>query len=206
MDDMADKVRMNTIFNVVLNSDSRVVDGYFGEKRAVFQRAVKKARDIYGVFFKEMPDIVLTNAYPCEIDFWQSHKSLYPAQRIVKKGGVIIVCTPAPEGVSPVHTELLNFTSWPSNKIKTAYRRGELKNGVAAALAIAWAYVREKATVIMYSPGISQKNKTKLGFIHAPSIGWAVEEAFRRQGPKARMTVLTHAPDMLPVNSIAKNK
>ena len=199
MDDMADRVGMRTIFNVVMDSEGRVTDIFFGEMRAAFKAGVQAARRIYGVGYRETPDIVVANSYPCDLDFWQSHKAQYPAQRMVRPGGTIIICTPAPEGVSPVHTDLLDYTAWSSQRIKTAYREGRLKNGVAAALAVAWALVREKASVIMFSPGIPAEQKVKLGHTHAPSLQWAVEEALRRQGPEARMTVLTHAPDLLPI-------
>ena len=199
MDDMADMVGMNTIFNVVMDSHGGVMDLFFGEKRAAFLAGVKLATDIYGVTYNEVPDIVVSNSCPCDLDFWQSHKSLYPAQRMVKPGGVIVVCTPAPEGVSPVHTDLLDYTSWSSEEIKAGYRDGRISNGVAAALATAWAMVREKAEVVMYSPGIPESDKRRLGFSHAESIEEAVAEALRRQGPKARISVLTHAPDMLPI-------
>lgn len=201
MDDMAEKIGLKTIFNVVMNSDGGVVGVFFGEMRQTFKKAIKLARRIYGVEYHETPDVVLANSCPCDLDFWQSHKSQYPAQRMVKENGTIILCTPAPEGVSPVHTDLLSFTAWPSREIKEAYRRGELKNGVATALAVAWAMVREKANVITCSPGIPPEDKAKLGHTHAHSIEWALEEALRRQGPKARVTVLTHAPELLPIRA-----
>ncbi len=199
MDDMADRVGMRTIFNVVMDSQGGVVGVFYGEMRNAFNAAIELARDIYGVPFRETPDIVVANSYPCDLDFWQSHKSLYPAQRMVRPGGTIIVCTPAPEGVSPVHTELLDFTAWSSQKIQTAYRDGRLRNGVAAALATAWAMAREKASVIMYSPGIPAADKIRLGHTHAESIDDAIDKALRRHGSESRLSVLTHAPDMLPI-------
>lgn len=202
MDDMAERVGMRTIFNVVMDSEGRVTGIFYGERRAAFKAGVRAARDIYGVEYGETPDIVVANSFPCDLDFWQSHKSQYPAQRMVKPGGTIVICTPAPEGVSPVHTDLLDYTGWPSAEIKAAYRTGRLTNGVAAALAIAWALVREKASVITYSPGIPADHKAKLGHTHAPSVQWAVDEALKRQGPNARVTVLTHAPDLLPLKKI----
>ncbi len=114
MDDMADRVGMSTIFNVVMDSQGGVVGVFFGDMRSAFTAGVELARDIYGVAYHETPDIVLANSYPCDLDFWQSHKSQYPAQRMVRPGGTIIVCTPAPEGVSPVHTDLLDYTAWSS--------------------------------------------------------------------------------------------
>jgi lactate racemase len=199
MDDMAERVGMRTILNVVMDTEGRVTGIFHGERQAAFKRGVQAALRIYGVEYRETPDIVVANSFPCDLDFWQSHKSQYPAQRMVRPGGTIVVCTPAPEGVSPVHTELLEFTSWPSAEIKAAYRDGRLKNGVAAALAIAWAMVREKATVITYSPGIPEGDKARLGHTHAPGVQWAIDEALRRQGGAARVAVLPNAPDLLPI-------
>ncbi len=199
MDDMADKVGMKTIFNVVMDPNGGIAGIFYGEMRSAFLEGVKLARKIYGVAYHEVPDIVLANSCPCDLDFWQSHKAQYPAQRMIKQGGTIILCTPAPEGVSPVHTELLDFTAWSAARIRNAYRSGEIRNGVAAALAVAWALVREKASVITYSPGIPAGDKARLGHTHAASLDWAINEALRRQGSGARITVLTHAPDMLPI-------
>jgi lactate racemase len=201
LDSMADRVGMKTIFNVVMNSQGGVVGAFFGEMRATFKQAVELARRIYGVRYHETPDIVISNSYPCDLDFWQAHKSQYPAQRIIKTGGTIILTTPCPEGISPVHQDLLEYTWWSAEEIKAAYRSGELRDGPATALATAWALVREKANIIHFSLGISPEDKEKLKHTHAPSIEWALEEAFRRQGPDARVTVLTHAADMLPVKA-----
>ncbi len=201
MDDMAQRVGMKAILNVVLNTQGQVAGVFFGEMKSAFKEGVKLAKRIYGVAFSETPDVVIANSCPCDIDFWQSHKALYPAARMVKPGGTVIVLTPAPEGVSPVHTGLLRFTAWPSEKIQRAYRSGEIRNGVATALAVAWAKVREKAPVILVSPGITREEKEKLGFSHADNIQEALREAFRRQGPEARVAVLTHAPDTLPIKA-----
>lgn len=199
MDDMADMVGMHTIFNVVMDSQGGVVGLFFGEKRAAFKEGCRLAREIYGAPYHETPDIVLANSYPCDLDFWQAHKSMYPAQRMVRPGGTIIICTPAPEGVSPVHTDLLGYTSLPSAQIQQGYRQGRIKNGVAAALAAAWAMVREKASIITYSPGIPLEDKAKLGHTHADSIEGAIAWALHCQGKNGRLSVLTHAPDMLPI-------
>jgi lactate racemase len=199
LDDIADRVGMKTIFNVVMDAGGGVAGIFFGEMRAAFRRGVVLAREIYGIAYRETPDIVIANSCPADLDFWQSHKSLYPAARMVKPGGTIIVTTPCPEGVSPVHTSLLDFTAWSSAAIEAAYRRGEIKSGVAAALAVAWAKVREKAPVILVSPGIPDEDARRLGFTPATDITAVLAETFHRQGRDARVTVLTHAPDTLPL-------
>ena len=70
---------------------------------------------------------------------------------------------------------------------------------MAVALAMAWAMVREKASVITWSTGLTAADIEALGHTRAESLDWAVGEALRRQGPSALVTVLTHAPDMLPL-------
>lgn len=199
VEEIADRIGMKTICNVVSDPRGQVAGVFFGSRVEVFTRAVELARSVYGFEYQGIPDIVVAGASPCEIDFWQSHKALYPAQRMVKPGGTIILCTPAPEGVSPVHAAVLEYAAWPSRRIKEAYSNGMIEDGVAAALAVAWAMVREKAGVITYSPGIPEEHKAGLGHTHAPHIEWALDEAFRRHGRDAGVAVLTHAPEMLPI-------
>lgn len=199
LDEMGRRVGLSAIINVVLTPEGRPAGVFFGHYQAAFRAAVELARKIYGVKYTVRPDIVLSNSHPCDLDFWQAHKSQYPAQMMVKPGGVIILATPCPEGISPVHTDLKNFTRFGSREIQEKYRTGEIKDGVAAALATAWAMVREKASVITYSTGLSVEEIAALGHTRAESLEWAVQEALRRMGPQAKISVLTHAPDMLPI-------
>jgi nickel-dependent lactate racemase len=198
---MAERVGLSAILNVVLTPSGETAGVFFGHYKKAFLKGVELAREIYGVEYHEIPDVVISNSHPCEIDFWQAHKSLYPAQIMVKPGGVIIVATPCPEGISPVHVDLPKFTRLPSREILKAYRDGRIQNGVAVALATAWAMVREKADIITWSTGLSAADLEALGHVRAESLKWAVAEALRRQGPEARISVLTHAPDTLPVKA-----
>jgi nickel-dependent lactate racemase len=141
----------------------------------------------------------VAGSHPCDLDFWQAHKSLYPAQIMVKRGGTIVLATPCPEGISPVHKDLKDFAHLSSREILEGHDSGRITNGVAAALAAAWAMAREKAPVVTWSPGLSDEEFKALGHAKAPNLRWAVEEALRRQGPEAKISVLTHAPDTLPL-------
>jgi nickel-dependent lactate racemase len=201
LDEMAERVGLTAILNVVLTPSGETAGVFFGHYRSAFLKGVDLAKAIYGVEYHETPDVVVSNSHPCDIDFWQAHKSQYPAQIMVKPGGTIILATPCPEGISPVHTDLVEFTRLGSREILDGYRQGRLKNGVAVALAMAWAMVREKASVVTWSPGLKPEEVEALGHFRAESLGQAVEEALRRQGPKARIAVLTHAPDMLPIKA-----
>jgi hypothetical protein len=66
-------------------------------------------------------------------------------------------------------------------------------------LAIAWAQVKERESVFLVSEGISPELASKLGFTHYNTVQAAFDAALAKHGSNARVTVLTHAPDMLPI-------
>ena len=116
---------MPYVLNVTLNAAGELVTATFGDTQAAFRRAVEYARAIYGVPVPRDLDIVVAGSHPCDIEFWQAHKSLYPAAMVVRPGGTIIVVTPCPEGVTATHADLLNYAAEPADRIIGRYESGE---------------------------------------------------------------------------------
>ena len=199
LDIMARKVGLNTILNTVLNRHGEVVEAFFGDVEQAFRVGVKRAAQVYEVAIPEEADIVLSSSHPCDIEFWQAHKTLYPSDLAVKAGGIVIIVTPCYEGVAKTHCDILEVTSHSSEHIRNMVSAKQLHDEVAAALAIAWAQVKERESVFIVSDGICAEEATKLGFRHFISAQAALEAAVAEKGLQARITVLTHAPDMLPV-------
>ena len=198
LDAMARKVGMNTILNTVLNRHGQVVQAFFGDVVEAFRAGVARSREVYDVPIPEEADIVLSSSHPCDIEFWQAHKTLYPSDLAVKAGGIVIVATPCHEGVAQTHCDMLDMTPYGSRRLREMVSAGELSDEVGAALAIAWAQVREREEVWIVSDGICPEDAEKLGFCHFASIQEALNAALAQKGSGARVTVLTHAPDMLP--------
>ena len=199
LDIMARKVGLNTILNTVLNRHGQVVEAFFGDVEQAFRVGVKRAAQVYEVAIPEEADIVLSSSHPCDIEFWQAHKTLYPSDLAVKAGGIVIIVTPCYEGVAKTHCDILDVTSHSSEHIRNMVSAKQLHDEVAAALAIAWAQVKERESVFIVSDGICAEEAAKLGFRHFASAQAALEAAVAEKGLQARITVLTHAPDMLPV-------
>ncbi len=198
LDAMARKVGMNTILNTVLNRYGRVVQAFFGDTAEAFRAGVARSREVYDVPVPEEADIVLSSSHPCDLEFWQAHKTLYPSDLAVKEGGIVIVVTPCYEGVAGTHGNMLEMTPYGSRRLREMVSAGQLEDEVGAALAIAWAQVREREEVWMVSDGICSEEAAKLGFRHFASVQEALDAALAQKGTAARVTVLTHAPDMLP--------
>ncbi len=198
LDAMARKVGMNTILNTVLNRYGRVVQAFFGDTAEAFRAGVARSREVYDVPVPEEADIVLSSSHPCDLEFWQAHKTLYPSDLAVKEGGIVIVVTPCTEGVARTHDNMLEMTPYGSRRLREMVSAGQLEDEVGAALAIAWAQVREREEVWMVSDGICSEEAAKLGFRYFASVQEALDAALAQKGAGARVTVLTHAPDMLP--------
>ena len=199
LDDIARRIGLHTIFNTVLNRHGEVVRGFFGDVAAAFRAGVEVARTVYAVELPQEADIVLAGSHPCDIEFWQAHKTLYPADRAVRAGGIIILTTPCYEGVAKTHADMVEFAGQTPDEVRQKMLRGEIHDEVAAALAIAWGQVRQRATVYFVSGGVTPAEARKLSFVPFNSIQDALDHALATLGPAAQVTVLTHAPDMLPI-------
>ena len=198
LDSIARKVGMNTILNTVLNRQGEVVQAFFGDVAEAFRAGVAKSREVYEIPVPEAADIVLAGSHPCDLDFWQAHKTLYPSDLAVKAGGIVIVVTPCSEGVSKMHGDILELTSHGSRQIRAMVSGKHVRDEVGAALAIAWAQVKEREEVWIVSDGICADEASKLGFRHFTAVQDALDAALAQKGAAARVTVLTQAPDMLP--------
>lgn len=199
LDLMARKVGLNTILNTVLNRHGQVVEAFFGDVEKAFRVGVQRASQVYEVAIPEEADIVVSSSHPCDLEFWQAHKTLYPSDLAVKADGIIIIVTPCYEGVAKTHCDILDVTPHSSDRIREMVSAKQLHDEVGAALAIAWAQVKERETVYLVSDGICTEEANRLGFGHFESAQAALDDALDAKGPQARVTVLTHAPDMLPV-------
>ncbi len=199
MNEIARQAGVNVIFNVVLNRHGEVVGAFFGDTVEAFAEGVKLSRQVYAVEIPEEADIVIAGSHPCDIEFWQAHKTLYPADRAVKAGGTIIVVTPCEEGVAVTHPGILELTHYSAEELRGKVAAHELHDEVAAALAIAWAQVKERESVFLVSRGIDEESARRLGFTRFDDVQAACDAALARHGRDARVAVLTHAPDMLPL-------
>ncbi|WP_406677696.1 nickel-dependent lactate racemase [Moorella sp. ACPs] len=199
MEAIADKAGVKYVFNTVLDPRGRVVKAFFGDIRQAFRAGVETSRRVYGIPAQGRTPIVVASSYPCDLEFWQAHKTLYPCDMLVEEGGSIIIVTPCPEGVAVTHPELLEFAGQSPEDIDAQIEEGIIKDKVAGALALAWAKVRQHADVCLVSHGIGPEMATKLGFKHAAIVEEALDRAWARLGKGAGVTVLTHGADTLPL-------
>lgn len=190
---------LKAIFNVVSNHQGKLIEAFYGDPVAAHREGVRRARRIYGIPFPEKADIVLAGSHPHDIDFWQAHKTLYPADLALKPGGTIILVSPCPEGVSTTHRRMLEFTRLEPEKIERLILAKELPDLVSAALALAWSKIRRHAHIHLVSGGICREDALCLGFHPFEDVQSALDAALLRHGPNASLLVMPYAPDTLPL-------
>lgn len=188
------------VVNVIQDDHEQVVRVVAGDPDAAHRDGCPSSRDVYGVPIPELAPIVLLDSFPSDVDYWQAAKAAYAAELAVQPGGVVILVTPCPQGVSHEHPELLQFGVRPLSQIRQMVAQGVYQDIVAAGIAALTAWVvRERAKAIMVSPGIPPDERRTIGFEPALSAQEALGMAFKRCGAQAKVLVLQHGGEVLPL-------
>jgi len=198
IDAVALKAGLNLIVNTVLNQVDKVAHVVVGDPVKAFREGVKAAENIYCPAVPGRADIVIVSSYPADIDFWQASKPLDYASVAVKKGGTIILVTPCPDRISPMHPIFGERATLGYDENLKAIESRELDDLVAGGALLLHAQILERAEVICYSDGLSEEDKEALGFQHASAMDEAMEMAFKSQGKEAKVGVLK-CGEILPV-------
>ena len=199
MEAVAARAGLRFILNVVQDAHARLVGAFAGNFIRAHRAGAALAERVYGVALPSQAEIVIAGSHPCDIEFWQAHKSLYPADIAVKDGGTIIVVTPCPEGVSVMHPKVLDYAGLPAPEIEVRILSGAIPDQAAGALALAWAKMRQRARIFLVSSGIAPNASRALGFTPFATVEAALDAALADHGAAAQVAVLTHSPDMLPI-------
>jgi len=200
VDEIGRRAGLRFIVNAVQGSDGRVSHVFAGDPVAAHRRGTEASRQVYGVELPAFADIVITDSYPADVDFWQAAKAVYATELAVRPGGVVIVVTPCPEGVSAEHPVVLERGVQPLAEMRRLVESGEITDIIGGAIMALTAWVvRERATGIMVSSGIAPGDQRKLGFLPARTPQEALDEAFRLIGRDARVAVMKHGGEILPL-------
>ncbi|MHB0998447.1 MAG: nickel-dependent lactate racemase family protein [Armatimonadota bacterium] len=198
IDEAAIKAGLKYIINEVPASGGRIARVFAGHPVDAHKEACKFALDVCTVRLKEKTDIVLADAYPADLDFWQALKGLYAAYGAVRKGGTVILVTPCPEGASAQHPELTTLGYIPSERTRAMTERGELDKCIAANLYLGRQII-DHANVILVTEGIPENDTRAMGFDWASDPASALSKAFNRHGDNASINILYKASKMICV-------
>ncbi len=203
IEQVAGRTKMKWVLNTVLDRHGRVAHVVAGETQAAHRRGVALARPISEVPVPGLADVVLVSSHPADMDFWQANKGLYAAERIVKRGGDIVLLTPCREGLSSQREHIATMEALrglPSRCLYHEARRRGIDDYAALTVSDIAARCRELAWVTVVSDGLTRDEVTLvLGLGYAESVEEALGRAMKRQGDDAGIVILTHGGETLPL-------
>jgi nickel-dependent lactate racemase len=197
METIAIQSGLKFIVNVVLDAAGVVAGVVAGDVVKAHRAGVEIARPIYTIHLDEKPDIVVASSHPADRDLWQGFKPVNNCGMLVKDGGTLILLIPAPEGIAPDHTQLVDFGTTPGNEVMALVMEGKVQDEVAAATYLAFDQTRKRINVALVSDGIPNSEAQKIGITATTNFDEALTAALTRHGSSARIGVVTQGADIM---------
>ncbi|MHB8605789.1 MAG: lactate racemase domain-containing protein [Thermoplasmatota archaeon] len=190
---------LDAVVNVAMDRDGHVQHVAAGDFVAAQRACARVARDWHAARLAAPVDIVITDSYPADRDYWQSSKGLYCGTIAVKEGGVIVLVTPSPEGVADNHPGCKDLCGLALEEIRRRVAAEEVDDVIGAAVAAYTARIRARSDVFLVSSGIPAEDARAMGFTPFASIQRAVDAARAKMGAHASVAILRGAGGLLPV-------
>ena len=197
---VAQRAGLKWIINTIQDGSDKVVEVAAGDPIQAYRAGAIRSHEVYQSILPQEADIVIADSHPYDSELWLASKGIYAAELAVKQGGVVILVSPCPEGVSPSHPEILEFGYQTFQDADQMVRKGIIKKLTAAAhLVHVGRVIKERAKGIMVSHGISKSETERLGFVYAREPQEALDIALSLLGRHAKVAVLQRGGEILPV-------
>jgi len=148
MTEAAEMAEITFTVNIVKNEKKEIVSVFSGDFKEVLRRGAKVVDQMYKVKAKEKVDTVLVSAggFPRDINVYQAQKAVFNAEKMVKRGGTIILFAQCKEGVGNKV-----FEEWmrECNDLKDAEERVKEKFVIGGHKAYYWFRTVENYRLIM---------------------------------------------------------
>jgi len=197
---IAEKAGLKWIINTIQDGAGRLVEAVAGAPIPTYRKGAARSLQVYRAELPQDADIVVADSHPYDSELWLASKGIYASELAVKQGGVVILVSPCPEGVSPSHPEVLEFGYQTFETVDQWVRRGKIQKLTAAAhLVHVGRVIKKRAKGILVCSGISKEETERLGFLHAKNPQEALDIAFSLSGDKAKVAVLQRGGEILPI-------
>ncbi len=197
MEEIVARIGFGFSLNLVVAPQGEIVGVYGGDFVAAQRAAVHAARPIFSVPYHDRADVVIANAYPADVDFWQASKGIWAGELLVKPGGTVILHAACPEGIGP-HPDYIEFMQREPAQLASDMANGAIDQ-TAAGLALPVARMLGHMRLVVVSPGLPFGSFGDGPIRPADSLAGAVEAALNGAGPDVRVSVLTHGGTTYPV-------
>jgi len=143
-------VKMDFIFNVILNDDKKIIAAVCGKNNEAFKEGIKIYDSIYEISTEEKADIIIVSpgGYPKDINLYQAQKALESVKDIAKEGGVVILAASCPEGFGE---DVFEQWMYYAKDYEMLYKKIMKEFVLGAHKAVAVSKLLTKVDVLLYS-------------------------------------------------------
>ena len=189
-------VGIDFILNVVLSEHKEILKAVAGDATLAHREGCAFLDTLYRIELQEAADIVLVSqgGAPKDLNLYQTQKALDNAKHAVKDGGIIILIGSCREGLGEKTFEEWMTTAPTAHSLIERIRR-EFRLGGHKAAAIAM--VLERAEVDLVSE-LDDAFVRSLFLVPQPSAQAALDHAFEKLGPNARVLSMPYGGSTLP--------
>jgi nickel-dependent lactate racemase len=192
------RIGLDFIVNVVLDSRGRLYRCVAGHFVAAHRKGVAFACEVYGAPVPERYPVVITNAYPAQIDLWQSTKAIAAGELMTADAGTLILVAHCCEG-NATHPLVAEYMGCDPTRLIQALEADRAEDKVACALAVPLSRMRQRVHLALVSSGLTPDVADRMGAAFYATVEEALDAALERHGPDAAVGVLTHGGVTLPL-------
>ena len=187
------------LLNITLNRDKEITGVFAGELREAHERGCHFAKETAMAPLEEAFDVVITSnsGYPLDLNVYQSVKGMSAAERVVKKGGSIIMAAECWDGI-PAGSDYETI-------LKSVENVGALMDFIREhedELQDTWqvyfqTMVQMKADVYLFSK-LDHETVKSVHLQPVENLNQLVLELVEKYGPETRICVLPEGPHTIP--------
>ncbi len=168
IEEVALKAGLKFILNAIFDARCKLVKVVAGHPIEAHRTGVRYAGDIFIRPIPELADIVIVNAHPADLEYWQ--------------------------GLKPVtHEEVERYGSVSRTELDALVKQGSSKDGACIGALYQHVLVRERAAVFCVSAGLSKEKQEMLGFSSFATLSRAVPRALEVKGPSSMIGIIDQA-------------
>ena len=198
IEEIAEKVGLDFIINVIINNSKQVVKAVTGHFQTAHREGVAIAKEVCQVKAKTADLVVASQGgYPKDVNLYQAQKALKHAAMVVKEGGVIILIAKCSEGVGDnLFEETMRLDNTPQEVIE---RFGRTPFKMGAHKAFLWARSLDKARTILVTEGIDDEMAKVMMVEKANSLEEALAIAEKHLPSGYTTAIMPKASSTIPI-------
>ena len=199
IDDIARTAGLDIIVNMVQDGTGRIVKVVVGDFVEAHRAGCVFAREIFGVNVPSDIDIIIADSHPADIEMWQAVKGLCALEVTAPDHAVLIYVSPCPEGMSVMHPEMSRYGFQTYEQAKALLDGGNVDMVVAHQM-VQVGRLLKRTKCFLISLGITEREEIeRVGFAYARTVEEALDRAFQIKGSSAKVAVLRHGGEVIPL-------